>query len=116
MKKYSLPLVIVCISLFTYCNPARKAAAVAAPTVFYDTEVKSLVETKCTPCHIPSKGGRKEAFDTYDAVKAHIDDVIRRIELNPSDPGFMPFKHPKLTESEINVFKTWRAEGMTKSK
>lgn len=105
------------VSMFSYCNTTKKATGtIVAPTVFYDTDVKTLIEVKCTPCYIPSKGGRKEALDTYDAVKEHIDDMIRRVKLNPEDKGFMPFKHAKLSDSVINVLKKWKAEGMAKSK
>ena len=39
--------------------------------------------------------------------------MIRRIELNPTDKGFMPFrKTEKLSDSTIAVFKQWKADGM----
>jgi hypothetical protein len=120
MKRYSwLVLLTISVTMFSYCNSAKKAtgsSAAATPTVFFDTDVKPLIEAKCTPCHVPSKGGRKEALDTYDGAKDHISDVIRRIEMNPDEKGFMPFKHPKLSETEINIFRKWKAEGMVKSK
>lgn len=117
MKRYiPLALLIVSVSLFSYCNSAKKAAGTPVPTVFYDTDVRSLIEIKCTPCHIPSKGGRKAALNTYETASKNIDDMIRRIQLNPGDKDFMPFKHPKLTESEISVFTKWKAEGMTRTK
>jgi hypothetical protein len=118
MKKYtSLALLVFSVFVFSYCNSAKKATATTSKsTVFYETDIRSLVEAKCSPCHIPAKGGRKESLDTYDAVKKNIDDVIRRIEMNPGDPGFMPFKHPKLSEAEIKTFRTWREEGMANTK
>jgi hypothetical protein len=46
-------------------------------------------------------------------VAQDIDEIIRRIELNPTDKGFMPFKKTaKLNDSTINVFKKWKADGM----
>jgi hypothetical protein len=66
----------------------------------------------CTPCHIPSKGGNKKPYDVYANVKTDIDEMIRRIELNPTDKGFMPFKKAKLHDSTIAVFKKWRADGL----
>ena len=107
-------LLVMSVATFSYCNTAKKATS--AKTVFYDTDVKNLVETKCTPCHVPSKGGKKAALDTYDDASKYIDDIIRRIELNPGEKGFMPFKHPNLSAEEISIFKTWKAEGLTRSK
>jgi hypothetical protein len=68
--------------------------------------------SKCAPCHIPP-GGNKTPFNTYASVKANIDEIIKRIELNPTDRGFMPFKKTeKLDSATINVFKQWKADGM----
>jgi hypothetical protein len=67
---------------------------------------------KCTPCHFPDKGGRMEALNSHAAVKGHIDDIIRRIQLNPGEKGYMPFKKPKLSDSTINLFRQWKEEGL----
>ena len=111
MKKISvLALMTVTIIIFANCHSAKKAAA-SMPKYTYENNIQSLVMDNCSPCHIPSKGGNKKALDTYDGAKANIDDMIRRISLNPEDKGFMPFKHPKLSEGTINVFKQWKEQG-----
>jgi hypothetical protein len=107
------------VVVFSYCSGTKKAVAETKPvaptiTYTYEANVQQLVAQKCSPCHIPAKGGRKLALDTYDAVKGNIDDIIRRISLSPDQPGFMPFKNPKLSDSAILVFKTWKNEGFTK--
>jgi hypothetical protein len=102
-----------------YCSPGRKTASapvVTNPLWAYNTDVQPLVEAKCSPCHIPSKGGNKEDLHTYTSVKEHIDDIIRRVQLNPGDKGYMPLKHPKLSDSAIKVFKSWKANGMVETK
>jgi nitrate/TMAO reductase-like tetraheme cytochrome c subunit len=67
----------------------------------------------CTPCHIPANGGRKRAYDNFTNVKEDIDEIIRRIDQNPTDRGFMPFKKTeKLNDSTIAVFKKWKADGL----
>jgi len=78
----------------------------------YAGNVETVLMSKCSPCHFPP-GGNKLPLNTYAAVKANIDEIIRRIELNPTDRGFMPFKKTeKLDEATINVFKQWKADGM----
>jgi hypothetical protein len=111
MKKLSL-LVLICggILVLTNCNTPKNA--VAKPKMTYEGSLQAVIATNCTPCHIPAKGGNKKPYDNYANVKTDIDEIIRRIELNPTDRGFMPFKHPKLSDSTINVFKQWRADGM----
>ena len=114
MKKYfTLAAAIVLVILLSNCHTAKKASAkTTAPNLTYQANIQSLVINNCSPCHFPAKGGNKKPLDTYDAVKANIDDMIHRIELNPTDKGFMPFKHPKLSDSTIAVFKQWRDSGM----
>ena len=114
MKKFLiLAGVMTTVILFSNCHSAKKASAeIVAPKTTYQNSIQSLVVNNCSPCHIPSKGGNKKPLDTYDAAKANIDDMIHRIELNPTDRGFMPFKHAKLSDSTIAVFKQWRDNGM----
>ncbi|MBN8687853.1 MAG: hypothetical protein J0M10_12580 [Chitinophagales bacterium] len=93
------------------CSGSRKLAA--APKLNYETSLKAVVATECAPCHIPEKGGKKKPYDSYASIKTDIDEIIRRIELNPNDRGFMPFrKTAKLSDSTIALFKQWRADGL----
>lgn len=113
MKK-ALVIITCFLSLFLiYCNPARRATQEVPPLppVTYVADVQPIIATKCTPCHIPPKGNKKP-YDTYTRVKDDIDAIINRINRNPGDPGFMPFKHPKLSDSLIRVFENWKARGL----
>ena len=115
MKKYFIIAGIVALTTLLYnCSGSKKATASSAPPAVsnYQTNVKTVIEANCSPCHIPAKGGNKKAYDDFANVKADIDDIIRRIELNPGDRGFMPFKHPKLGDSTIAVFKKWKTDGL----
>ncbi len=117
MNRSHLSILMLFGTLFlTYCSSTKKASAPIAALTYYDTDVKSLIEAKCSPCHIPAKGGNKEALDTYESAKDHIDIMLTRIQLSPGEKGFMPFKHSKLSDSAINVFKQWKTDGLPKSK
>lgn len=112
MKRFALlTLITTVIIIFSYCNTAKKAAA-TTPKLTYANNIQTLVTSKCSPCHIPDKGGNKKPLNTYEAVRSTIDDMVHRIELNPGEKGFMPFKRPKLNDSAIMVFKQWKADGM----
>ena len=78
----------------------------------YENSLQTLIVGNCSPCHIPQKGGQKKSYDNYANVKADIDEIIRRIQLNPSEKGYMPFKREKLSDSTVAVFKQWKADGM----
>jgi uncharacterized membrane protein len=112
MKKLMLlAIVAAAVVVFTQCRSAKNTASSKKMTS-YAADIQPLVADKCSPCHIPDKGGRVAALNTYEKVKTNIDDILRRIQLNPGDKGFMPFKHPKLSDSTINVFKQWKEGGM----
>ena len=94
----------------TYCSSSKKAAAV--PKTTYTANVSTIMAGSCSPCHIPSKGGNKKAYDNYANVKADIDEIIRRVELNPTDKGFMPFKKTeKLPADVVAVLKKFKEDG-----
>jgi len=109
MKKLILILLIVAGTVFQFCSSTKKIADVPRST--YTANVQPTITMHCSPCHIPPRGN-KEALNTYEAAKSHIDSMIARIQLNPADKGFMPFKHPKLPDSTINVFVKWKADGL----
>ncbi|MGZ8518414.1 MAG: hypothetical protein ACXWWD_13745, partial [Chitinophagaceae bacterium] len=79
----------------------------------FANSVQSIIVGNCSPCHIPEKGGRKKAYDNFTNVKTDIDEIVRRIQLDPHEKGFMPFKKTeKLSDSTIAVFKQWKEDGL----
>lgn len=114
MKKILLPVSFFATMVaFTHCGPSKKTASVPVPKMTYEGNMQEVITTNCTPCHIPAKGGNKKPYDNYTNVKTDIDEIIRRIELNPGEKGFMPFKKTaKLSDSTIQLFKQWRTDGL----
>jgi hypothetical protein len=84
-------------------------------TVSYERDIKPIMIRSCTPCHYPEKG-RKKQLDTYEAVSDNVSQIIKMVSLDPSDEHFMPYESKKqpLSEQEIELFKTWKAEGKGK--
>ena len=96
----------------TYCSSSKKAQAAKAKTT-YDGNVSAVISENCSPCHIPSKGGNKKAYDNYANVQTDIDEILRRIQLNPTERGFMPFrKSEQLPADVIAVFKQFKEDGL----
>ena len=116
MKKCLILTFILGVSFFvtSNCHTAKKGTAnnPIAAKPGYSANIKSIIEGRCSPCHIPEKGGNKKALSAYDSVKISIDEVIRRIELEPTDKGFMPMRHAKLSADTIAIFKQWREAAM----
>lgn len=95
------------------CSPAKKTVSAGLPATTWETHLRPVIMNNCSPCHIPEKGGNKKAYDNYANVRSDIDEMIRRIELNPADRGFMPFRaKDRLPDSTINMFKRFRESGM----
>ena len=123
MKKAFLTITIIsAVLLFQFCSSSKKTAGETAkePTkemakevakITYTADVQPLLVAKCSPCHFPPRGN-KEPLDTYGAAKSNIDDIIARIVKNPDDKGFMPMRHPKLSDSAIHVFTDWKQGGL----
>ena len=123
MKKFILPFTVVGIVIFAACSqkttPAKTETPTATPTAIpkpnattYNGTVQALIQAKCAPCHVPSKGGNKANFDNYVSAQKFGADMIKRIELMPGTRGFMPFKSStQLSADDIAVFKKWVSDG-----
>ena len=112
MKNIFLVMIIAGVAVFAACSKKNNPGKSKATATTYTLDVAPLIQAKCSPCHLPSKGGRKASFETYEAAKKYGPDMVTRIHLNPGDRGFMPFKNPKLPAEEIAVFKKWVDDGM----
>lgn len=122
MKKIYLTLLVAGAALaFTYCSSTKNSTGSTAKTeakpvvkkISYQDNVMGIVQANCAPCHFPDKGGNKKPLDSYAAVSAQSDEILRRIQLMPTERGFMPNRKPKLSDSTINVIKQWKADGLT---
>jgi hypothetical protein len=112
MRKASTAIIlVVTVLVFQFCNSSKKAASARPVAVTYETSIKPAIEANCTPCHITGKGNKK-SLDNYVSASASADDIIARIQKNPSERGFMPVMHPKLSDSTINFFVQWKNEGL----
>lgn len=114
MKKLlGISFFALAVFIFSNCNPGKKIAKSEVPKSTYSTDISLVIMNDCVPCHIPAKGGRKKNYDNYENVKTDIDEMIRRIELSPTDKEFMPFKKTSpLPDSTIAKFKKWRDDGL----
>lgn len=108
MKKLIALLLISLPFLLQFCSTSRNAAK---SNITYAAHVQPIMEAHCTPCHFPPKGNKKP-YNTYLAVKNDIDSIIDRVNRNPGEKGFMPFKHPKLPDSTINLLAQWKKDGL----
>ena len=109
-SKLTLLLIIGAAFILQNCKSSQASQTVAK--VSYDADLKPLMVRSCTPCHFPEQG-KKEMLDTYDATRVNIKDIIARMEMDPSEKGYMPFKSKKeaMSTEEVQKFKDWMAQG-----
>lgn len=105
-------------SILISCSSSKKATdsdKMMTQRVSYERDLKPIIQRSCAPCHFPEKG-KKEHLDTYEKVADHIGDILFMVQLPADNPKFMPYESKKqpLTAEEIELFKTWKKEGMGK--
>ncbi|MBN8668480.1 MAG: cytochrome c [Chitinophagales bacterium] len=113
MSKKAILLALTGTIIIISCsqkNFPQKSETKTVPVTSYAGPVKELIMAKCSPCHVA--GGNKTPLDNYESTKKLADDIIRRVELNPGERGFMPMKREKLSADEIALIKKWKEEGM----
>lgn len=104
------------LAAFTFgiagCAMMQKGDASASATVTYSKHIEPIMQAKCTPCHYPERG-KADMLDTYASVRKHINGIIHRVQLDPTDYDYMPYnqKKPAVTEAELALFQQWKAEG-----
>jgi nitrate/TMAO reductase-like tetraheme cytochrome c subunit len=108
-------LVFSCLSatlVLAYCSTSKKAQRTTpnATKVTYANNVQPIIAASCSPCHIPPEG-KKKPLNSYADVKSNINEILTRVQKNPDEKGFMPARHPKLSDSTIMVLKQWQADG-----
>ncbi|MDB5198646.1 MAG: hypothetical protein JWO92_609 [Chitinophagaceae bacterium] len=114
MKKFYVLLFLMAPLVLQFCSSSKNAAKIKDSKITYTANVQPLMVANCSPCHFPPKGNKK-AYDTYAAVKGDIDAILNRVNRNPEDKGFMPFRHPKLSDSTINVLVQWKNKGFVEN-
>ncbi len=113
LKKFlgGIPILIFTF-LGSYLSSCSKSdPSPADPIITYNVHIKPLIASRCTPCHLPPDGF-KTWFNTYDATKQNIDEIIRRIQLPITDTLSMPWKRAKLSNDEIRKFIKWKGDGL----
>jgi len=95
-------------------NTATIATVPVPPTaakITYDHDVKSLLVTSCSPCHVAG-GTNPNKWDQYAQAKAKISVILDRVQRAPGSSGFMPKVGSQLSAAEISTLKQWVTDGL----
>jgi uncharacterized membrane protein len=105
-------VIVSCTKKASPAKPVNEAMPARVAALSYAGSVKALIQSKCAPCHV--EGGKKILLDNYDNAQKYIDNIIARVQLAPTERGFMPMRNPALSADEIALLKKWKSEGTAK--
>lgn len=88
----------------TFTNAFTLVVKAPGTTVFFQKDIRPLMQQYCTGCH--------SNYSDYASVKKDVDMILNRIQRIPGAVGFMPQGGQALTQAEINLIKKWKDEGM----
>ena len=81
--------------------------------VTYQQHIRPIFEVHCLSCH-GNRESKKRQLHTYETVKEKMEDILYRVQLEPSNRKFMPYKmrQAPLTRAQIAVLQAWKDGGM----
>lgn len=84
---------------------------VNAAKITYLADVKPIMTTSCTPCHMAGVTNPNK-FDEYTPTKTKIATIIDRVKREQGAAGFMPRNGTKLSADKIAILEKWVADGL----
>lgn len=90
----------------------KKEEEVVAPKITFEKDIKPIVQTRCTPCHLAG-GANPNKWEEYAQAKAKVATILDRIQRTPGSAGFMPRNATaQIPAEEIAKIKQWQADGL----
>lgn len=94
------------VSVTVTVNPAASSAKVT-----YTANIKTLLASSCTPCHLTG-GTHPSKWDDYQTTKSKISGILDRVQRETTATGFMPAGGSKLSAENIALLKKWVDDGL----
>ncbi len=92
-------------------NPITVVVTVNLLKTTYVSDVKPILTTSCTPCHMAG-GSNPNKWDEYASAKSSISSILDRVKRDPGATGFMPRNGAKLSADKIAILEKWVADGL----
>ena len=111
MKFRILIFTTLALGVMVFASCSKDEDEVAKTT--FELNIKPILVVKCAGvgCHINSTA---TSYDIYDVAKLNVDKFIARIQLEKTDPKFMPLGGEKLAQADIDLIKKWKTDGLGK--
>lgn len=79
-------------------------------TTTFAVDIQPIITTNCSPCHVA--GGARTNYTTYNNAANAIDLIITRVNLEESDPAFMPQGGTQLSQANLDLLAKWKTDGL----
>lgn len=100
---------ILMVAIIASCKKDEEPAVI--PKVTFDKDIKSILVTRCTPCHLAG-GVNANKWDSFATSSAKVASILDRIQRLPGAAGFMPRNATaQIPADEIAKIKQWVTDG-----
>ncbi len=112
MKKLGKTLIISLLSMTIFSSCEKEDEPVVVAKITYDKDIKPILLTNCTPCHLAG-GANPNKWDQFAMASSKITSIIDRVQREPGTTGFMPRNGTmKLSADNIAKLKQWVTDGL----
>ncbi len=90
----------------------KKEEEVVIPKVTFTKDIKAIMTTRCTPCHLAG-GIRPNKWDVFATAQSNVTAILDRIQRAPGTAGAMPRgATAQIPADEIAKIKQWVTDGL----
>ncbi len=103
-----------CIAVLAVACKADKIQPIdpdCPDTISYSTTIEPLIITNCSTSGCHAVGFTSPALTNHTEIATNADQILNRIQLDPTNGQLMPSGGPKLADSLIQQFKCWVNQG-----
>ncbi len=107
-------LVILCAAFHVASCKSDKIVPVdndCPDVISFSSQIEPLVQANCSTSGCHASGFVSPALTSHSQISANADDILTRIQLDPTNSQLMPSGGPKLTDSLIQQFSCWVSQG-----
>lgn len=79
--------------------------------ISFSSQIEPLIQQNCSVSGCHASGFVSPSLTSHSEISANADDILTRIQLDPTNSQLMPSGGPKLADSLIQQFNCWVSQG-----
>lgn len=97
--------------LFSSCTKDKTQPPECPTEISFSQDIEPLIQTNCSLSGCHASGFTSPALTSYAEISAHAENMLSRMQLDPTNSLLMPSGGPKLDSLIISNFACWIAQG-----